>query len=67
MPAQTDPLPEETPMFRILAMPVKVKTPHGWRFARFAIEPRQQGEPWWVVYRDDGGSWFTAMMPGEAA
>jgi hypothetical protein len=54
-------------MFRILAVPVKVKTPHGWRFARYAFEPKAEGEPWWVVYRDDGGSWFTAMLPSPAA
>lgn len=32
------------------------------------MAPRRTGEPWWVVYRDERGAWFTAMLrtaPGE--
>lgn len=50
-------------MFRTLTVPIRVKTPHGWHFARFAMPPRHAGEPWWVVYRDEGGAWFTTMLP----
>ncbi|BDG74464.1 hypothetical protein Rmf_43930 [Roseomonas fluvialis] len=54
---------QEDPMFRTLTVPIRVKTPHGWHFARFAMPPRHAGEPWWVVYRDEGGAWFTTMLP----
>ncbi len=49
-------------MLKVLAKPMRIRTPSGPIFARFAMVPKNDGEPWWVVYRDDAGRWFTAML-----
>lgn len=54
-------------MLKILTVPVPVKTPEGRAFARFALPPQSQGEPWWVFYRAAGGEWFTMMLEGDQA
>lgn len=49
-------------MIRIFTIPVAVSTPHGRCLARFGIPPSETGDPWWVLYRDASGAWFTAMV-----
>lgn len=50
-------------MLKVFAMPLAIRTPKGRVFARYAVSPREAGEPWWVIYRGDCGRWFTAMLP----
>jgi hypothetical protein len=50
-------------MLRVFAIPFSVPTARGRVLARFAVEPTQVGEPWWVIYRSESGRWFTAMLP----
>jgi hypothetical protein len=50
-------------MLRVFTMPLSVPTSAGRVLARFAVEPTQAGEPWWVIYRAECGRWFTAMLP----
>ena len=49
-------------MLKVLTVPVPVKTPGGRAFARYALAPLSNGEPWWVFYRAAGGEWFTMML-----
>lgn len=44
------------------ARPLKVHTPSGTIFAQYAMVPKRRGEPWWVMYRGEGGHWFAAMV-----
>jgi len=53
-------------VFYLLTMPVKVTTPQGSCLARFAHPPKRRGDPWWVIYRDTQGGWFTTMLPTDA-
>ncbi|WP_165585663.1 hypothetical protein [Roseococcus sp. SYP-B2431] len=44
------------------ARPMKLHTPNGTIFAQYAMVPKRRGEPWWVMYRGEDGSWFTTMV-----
>ncbi len=44
------------------ARPMKILTPNGTIFARYAMVPKRKGEAWWIVYRDHNGGWFTVMV-----
>lgn len=46
----------------MFAVPLKVRTPHGRCLARYGIPPGLPGEPWWVLYTDAQGKWFTTMV-----
>ena len=52
-------------MLKILPVPVPVQTSEGRIFARYALVPQQQDEPWWLFYRAERGEWFTLMMDGQ--
>ncbi|MDB5415905.1 MAG: hypothetical protein JWR10_4240 [Rubritepida sp.] len=51
-------------MLKVLARPMRVRTQGGTIVARFAMVPAREDEPWWVVYRDECGRWFTTMLEG---
>jgi hypothetical protein len=54
---------EKNDMLRVFTVPLAIRTPVGRVFARYAFEPGEVGEPWWIIYRGDCGRWFTAMLP----